>query len=90
MSSPHVKTGDEVIVIAGSDRGKRGKVLQVFPQLQRVVVEGVRLTKRHLKPRSKDAKGRIIEMSMPIHISNVQHIAADGKPTRRRSSSPAV
>ena len=72
MSKLHVKTGMEVKVLAGKDRGKTGKVLQVFPKLSRVVVEGVGLTKRHVRSRRADEAGRVIEFSMPIHISNVQ------------------
>ncbi len=79
-----IKTGDNVIVIAGKDKGKKGKILQTFPALNRVVVEGVRVTKRHLKSRRAGEKGQTIEFPMPIHASNVQRIGADGKPARHR------
>lgn len=72
MSKLRIKTGLEVKVLAGKDRGKTGKVLQVFPKLERVVVEGVGLTKRHVRSRRAGEPGRVIEFSMPIHISNVQ------------------
>ncbi len=77
MPKLHVKTGDEVIVLAGKDAGKRGKVTQVFPEKNRVVVEGLNLMKRHLKPRRADTPGQIVEFSMPMHASNVKRFAAE-------------
>ncbi len=71
MSTLHIKSGDMVKVLAGKDKGKTGKVLQVFPKLNRVVVEGVNAAKRHMKGRGKEAKGSTIDFSMPIHASNV-------------------
>jgi len=82
MSSLQIKTGDEVVVITGKDKGKRGKVVQTFPQLNRVVVEGVNIAKRHLKSRKQGTTGQIVEFSMPIHASNIQLIGIDGKPLR--------
>jgi large subunit ribosomal protein L24 len=67
----HLKAGDEVVVLTGKDKGKKGKIIQAFPGLNRVVVEGVRVTKRHLRTRKQGEKGQIIEVSMPIHASNV-------------------
>ncbi|MFA6429307.1 MAG: 50S ribosomal protein L24 [Patescibacteria group bacterium] len=82
MKHLHLKTGDEVIVVAGADKGKRGKLTQVFPKMNRVVVEGVRVCKRHLRSRKTGTAGQIVEFSMPIHASNVQLIGMDGKPLR--------
>jgi large subunit ribosomal protein L24 len=82
MSTFNLKAGDEVIVIAGKDKGKKGKVLQAFPRLNRVVVEGVRVTKRHLRTRKQGEKGQIVEVSMPIHASNVQPLGGNGKAVR--------
>jgi len=79
-----IKTGDLVKVLAGKDRGKTGKVVQVFPKLQRVVVEGVNMSKRHLRPRRQSDKGQIIEFAMPINISNVLPMGDDGKARRHR------
>lgn len=76
MPKQHIKTGMEVKILAGKDRGKTGKVLQVFPKLHRVVVEGMSLAKRHLRTRRNGEAGRVVEFSMPIHISNVQPIDA--------------
>lgn len=72
MKKLHIKSGDMVKVLTGKDKGKQGKVLQVFPQLNRVVVEGVNQSKRHLKTKQSGQKGQVVEFSMPIHASNVQ------------------
>ncbi len=82
MKKFRLKTGDIVKVMTGKDKGKSGKILQVFPQLERVVVEGVNKSKRHLKTRQADQKGQVVEFFMPIHVSNVQPLGADGKPVR--------
>lgn len=82
MTKMNIKTGDQVIVTTGKHADKKGKVLQTFPKLSRVVVEGVNLTKRHLKSRQTGVKGQTVEFPMPIHVSNVQLVGADGKPMR--------
>lgn len=66
-----IKKNDNVMVIAGNDRGKTGKVLKVFPKVNRVIVEGVNIRKRHTKPTQKNPQGGIFEKEAPIHISNV-------------------
>ena len=68
---PHVRKGDTVVVIAGSNKGKRGKVLRVLPN-NRVVVEKVAMIKRHTKPSQKNPQGGIVDKEGSIHISNVQ------------------
>ncbi len=82
MSHLNIKTGDEVIVTTGGQKGTRGKITQVFPELNKVVVEGVNLRTRHLKSRREGEKGQKVAFSMPIHASNVQLVSADGKPMR--------
>ena len=82
MPSINIKRGDEVVVIAGSDKGKRGKIAQVFPELNKVVVEGINQRTRHLKSRRQGEPGQKVAFAMPIHASNVQLVAADGKPLR--------
>ena len=79
-----VRKNDEVIVIAGKDRGKRGRVLQVLPERNRVVVEGVNTIKRHTRPNpQKNVKGGIVEREGSIHASNVQPVDPEtGKATR--------
>lgn len=66
-----IKKGDNVMVITGKDKGKKGKILEVLPLVNRVVVEGANVSKIHQKPRAKGATGQIVERSMPIHASNV-------------------
>lgn len=67
-----IKTGDLVRIIAGKDKGKQGKVLQVFPKLSRIVVEGLNLATRHLRRRRQDQAGQKITFPAPLHLSNVQ------------------
>jgi len=67
----HVKKGDNVVVIAGKDKGKKGKVLQAFPSESRVIIEGVNIIKRHTRPTQKMPQGGIIEREAPVHVSNV-------------------
>ncbi len=76
MAAPkkvHVKKGDKVMVITGKDTGKTGKVLEVQPKTNKVVVEGVGIVKRHAKPTKKMSKGGIIEQESAIHASNVMY-----------------
>ena len=84
-----LKQGDEVIVVGGKDRGKRGKVLRVEPRQARLYVEGLNIVKRHQKPRQvpgadrAEQVGGVIEKEGPIHLSNVMLAdPKDGKPTR--------
>lgn len=72
MSRPKfkIKRGDEVVVTTGRSRGQTGRVLQLLPIRQRVVVEGVNIVKRHVKP-TQDRPGQILEKEAPVHISNV-------------------
>jgi large subunit ribosomal protein L24 len=78
-----IRSGDTVVVLAGKDRGKSGKVRSVSPREDRVVVEGLNLVKRHTKARGPGQPGGIIEKEAALHVSNVA-IAdpRDGKPTR--------
>ncbi|CAA7625492.1 50S ribosomal subunit protein L24 [Candidatus Terasakiella magnetica] len=82
MSSLNVKKGDQVIVLAGKDKGKKGEVISASPKEQRVVVRGVNLVKRHTRP-SATNQGGIVEKEAAIHVSNVAHVdPKDGKATR--------
>lgn len=79
----HIKKGDTVYVNSGEDRGKTGKVLQVFPSKQRAIVEGVNFVKRHTKPTNEHPNGGIIEKEAPVHISNLNPLDPEtNKPTR--------
>lgn len=66
-----LKKNDNVVVIAGNDRGRTGKILKVYKNANRVIIEGVNLRKRHTKPSQKNPQGGIIEKEAPIHASNV-------------------
>jgi large subunit ribosomal protein L24 len=78
-----LKKGDEVQVIAGKDKGRRGKITRVLLKQDRVVVEGVNSVKRHAKPSQKNPQGGIVEQNAPIHVSNVMIIdPKTDKPTR--------
>ncbi len=78
-----IKKGDYVVVLTGTDKGRKGEVLKVSPRDERVVVKGVRLVKRHVKPSQQDPEGGIKQFESPIHISNVAHIdPKDDVPTR--------
>jgi large subunit ribosomal protein L24 len=79
-----IRKNDNVVVIAGRDRGKRGRVLSVLPAKARVVVEGVNFIKRHTKPNpQRNIKGGLVEREAALHASNVQLVCPEcGKPTR--------
>lgn len=66
-----IRKNDNVIVIAGNNRGKTGKVLKVFPKINRIIVEGVNLRKRHTKPTQKNPQGGITEKEAPVNVSNI-------------------
>lgn len=90
MNKFRLKTGDEVVVTTGKDKGKKGKIVQTFAKLNRLVVEGVNIRKRHLKSRRAGDKGQAIEFAMPIHASNVQRVGEDGKAAMHRKRPTAV
>jgi large subunit ribosomal protein L24 len=75
----HVKKGDQVEVITGNFRGSSGKVLEVLPKKQRVLIEGVRIIKKHLKKSQDNPSGKIAEREGPVHISNVKLIEREKK-----------
>ncbi len=71
-SKYHVKRGDDVVVIAGSQKGKAGKVLEILPAKDRVRVEGIGMIKRHVKKSQENPNGAIVEREGSIHVSNLQ------------------
>ena len=78
-----IKKGDTVSIISGKDRGKKGKILKVFPKEERVLIENINMRKKHQKAKKSGEKGQIIEMPVPIHVSNVELICSRcGKITR--------
>lgn len=78
-----IKKDDEVIVISGKDKGKTGKVLEVIPASERVLVEGINIMKRHTKPRPPQEAGGVIEKPAPMHLSNVALIDPTTKKATR-------
>jgi large subunit ribosomal protein L24 len=83
MSKIHIKKDDKVIVLAGDDKGKTGKVLKVLVAKNRAIVEGVNIVSKSAKPSAKHPQGGIIKQEAPIHISNLSLIdPKSGKPTR--------
>jgi large subunit ribosomal protein L24 len=88
MSKHSIKTGEEVKILTGKDKGKTGKVMQVFPKLARVAVQGINLRKRHIRSRRAGDVGQIVEFSMPIHISNVQRIEGGEQKETKESAKP--
>jgi large subunit ribosomal protein L24 len=82
LAKLHVHKGDTVLVLAGKDRGKRGKVLSTMPRDNKVIVEGVNMVKKHVRAGAGVAAG-IIDKTMPLHVSNVMVICTEcGQPTR--------
>jgi large subunit ribosomal protein L24 len=79
----HVKKGDQVEVISGNFKGSSGKILEVLPRKQRVLVEGVRLIKKHLRKSQDNPSGKIAEREGPIHISNVKLVEAGAKTDKK-------
>ena len=83
MSKLHIKKNDTVVVLAGQDKGKTGKVLKVLVDENRALVEGVNMVSKSTKPSAKNPQGGIVKQEAPIHISNLSLVdAKSGKPTR--------
>lgn len=85
----HVKKSDEVVVIAGADKGKRGKVIAVLPKPQRVIVEGARMIKKHMRKSQQHPQGAIVEREGTVHISNVMKAAEFDARAAKRGAAPA-
>jgi large subunit ribosomal protein L24 len=84
MGAAKIKKGDNVIVLAGKDKGRTGTVLQVMPKDDKVLVEGVNVHVRHRKPDQANPQGGIDRKPAPLHVSNVAIAGKDGKATRVR------
>jgi large subunit ribosomal protein L24 len=82
----HVKKGDNVEVVSGNFRGSSGKILQVLPKKQRVLIEGVRIIKKHLRKSQDNPTGKIAEREGPIHISNVRLIEKEEKKDKKKDA----
>ena len=90
MPKRHVKKNDEVVVIAGSDKGKRGRVIAVLVRKQRVIVEGARMTKKHMRKSQEHPQGAIVEREGTIHISNVMQAEAFDARAAKRATPEAA
>ncbi|MBE3559130.1 MAG: 50S ribosomal protein L24 [Ktedonobacteraceae bacterium] len=78
-----IKRGDTVLIIAGKDKGKEGTVSRALPRIEKVIVEGLNLVKKHVRPQGQTRQGGVIEKAMPIHVSNVMLKCTEcGEPTR--------
>lgn len=88
MGSFHIKKNDEVVIIAGSEKGKRGRVISVDGQSQRVIVEGARLIKKHMRKSQQYPNGQILEREGTIHISNIMKADVFDGSRNRRAAAP--
>ena len=90
MPNFHVKKNDQVVVIAGADKGKRGRVISVVAKKQRVIVEGARMIKKHMRKRQQNPQGAIVEREGTIHISNVMKAEDfDARAAKHGTAAPA-
>jgi large subunit ribosomal protein L24 len=90
MAKQHVKKNDEVVVISGTERGKRGKVIEVLPTSQRVIIEGLKMIKRHTKRSQQHPEGKIVEREGSVHWSNVMRADLfDARAAKRGTAQPA-
>jgi len=71
MKKFKIKTGDQVVVLTGKDKGAKGKVVKIIKDKDRVIVEGVNMIKKHVKPSTENPQGGIVEKEAPLHVSNV-------------------
>jgi large subunit ribosomal protein L24 len=89
MPKFHVKRGDTVVIIAGTERGKRGRILQILPGKQRVIVEGAKMIKRHTRKSQAHPQGAIVEREGTVHLSNVMLAETYDAKAARREAAPA-
>jgi large subunit ribosomal protein L24 len=83
LAKMNIKKGDTVLIITGKDRGKQGVVSRAMPQVNKVIVEGLNIAKKHIRPQGQTRQGGIIEKAMPLQVSNTMLICTEcGKPTR--------
>ena len=90
MFKTHVKKGEEVVIIAGRENGKRGKIIEVQRGTQRVIVEGTHMMKRHTKKNQQQPNGAIIEREGTVHISNVMKATMFDASTKRAKAAPVA
>jgi len=78
-----IKKGDTVVIISGKDRARKGKVLEAFPKEARIVVEGINLRKKHVRPKKQGEKGQIVELPAPLNVSDVKILCPKCKKAAR-------
>ena len=90
MPKFHVKKGDEVVVLAGAEKGKRGKIIAVNPKKNRAIVEGLKMIKRHTRKSQQHPQGAIVEREGSIHVSNLMKAEIfDARAAKRGTAAPA-
>ena len=83
LTKMNIKKGDTVLIITGKDRGKQGTVSRAMPKVDKVIIEGLNIAKKHIRPQGQTRQGGIIEKAMPIQVSNTMLVCTEcGKPTR--------
>lgn len=83
LAKMNIKKGDTVLIITGKDRGKKGTVSRAMPQDSKVIVEGLNIVKKHVRPQGQTNQGGVIEKAMPLQVSNTMLICTEcGEPTR--------
>ena len=91
MQKFHIKKGDEVVVISGTERGKRGRIIMVHRDKQRAIVEGVKMIKRHTRKNQNNPQGAIIEREGTVHLSNLMLVERfDARASKRAPAQPAT
>ena len=91
MQKCHVKKGDQVVVISGTEKGKRGRVIEVLRHKQRAIVEGVQMIKRHTRKNQQNPNGAIIEREGTVHLSNLMQAEKfDARAARKGQAEPAT
>ena len=83
LAKMNIKKGDTVLVTTGKDKGKRGTVSRALPQVNKIIIEGLNIAKKHIKPQGQTRQGGVIEKAMPLQVSNTMLICTEcGEPTR--------
>jgi len=83
LAKMNIKKGDTVLIITGKDRGKQGTVSRAMPQVDKVIIEGLNIVKKHVRPQGQTRQGGVIDKAMPIDVSNTMLICTEcGEPTR--------
>src|SRR5207237_4944104 len=83
LAKMNIKKGDTVLIITGKDKGKRGTVSRAMPQVDKVIIEGLNIVKKHVRPQGQTRQGGVIDKAMPIHVSNTMLVCTEcNQPTR--------